>query len=99
MVRLLVSLTPRTRRRSKSIMPRSRPPSPEDERAQWTIGKVWELLTANLPELLHGGSLREERQAMAILSSPEGQAAVADVLNYATGGVSFVYTEIEEIVC
>jgi hypothetical protein len=29
---------------------------------------------------------------------PEGQAAVADVPNYATGGVTFLYTEIEEII-
>jgi len=28
----------------------------------------------------------------------EGQAAVADVPNYATGGVTFLYTEVEEIV-
>jgi hypothetical protein len=27
----------------------------------------------------------------------DGQAAVADVPNYATGGVTFLYTEIEEI--
>jgi hypothetical protein len=32
------------------------------------------------------------------LASPEGQAAVADVPNYATGGVTFLYTEVEEII-
>jgi hypothetical protein len=33
-----------------------------------------------------------------LLSSPEGQAAVADVPNYATGGATFLYTEIEELI-
>ena len=39
---------------------------------------------------------REEFERL--LASPEGQAAVADVPNYATGGVTFLYTEVEEIV-
>ena len=33
-----------------------------------------------------------------LLASPEGQAAVADVPNYATGGVTFLYTEVDEII-
>jgi uncharacterized protein (TIGR02118 family) len=33
-----------------------------------------------------------------LLASPAGQAAVADVPNYATGGVTFLYSEVEEIV-
>jgi len=33
-----------------------------------------------------------------ILASPEGQAAVTDVPNYATGGVVFLYTEIETVI-
>jgi hypothetical protein len=33
-----------------------------------------------------------------LLSSPEGRAAVADVPNYATGGATFLYTEIKEII-
>ena len=32
------------------------------------------------------------------VSAPEGQAAVADVPNYATGGVTFVYTEVEDVI-
>ena len=41
----------------------------------------------------------ESRQAMEkILASPEGQAAVKDVPNFATGGVSFVYTDVEQLV-
>lgn len=34
----------------------------------------------------------------AILASPEGQAAVKDVPNFATGGVSFVYSDNTQIV-
>jgi hypothetical protein len=33
-----------------------------------------------------------------ILASPEGQAAVKDVPNFATGGVTFVYTNVEQLV-
>ena len=33
-----------------------------------------------------------------LLASPEGKAAVADVPNYATGGATFLYTEIEELI-
>jgi hypothetical protein len=33
-----------------------------------------------------------------LLRSPEGQAAVADVPRYATGGATFLYTEIEELI-
>ena len=41
----------------------------------------------------------ESRQEFErLLASPEGQAAVADVPNYATGGVTFLYTEVEEII-
>jgi uncharacterized protein (TIGR02118 family) len=32
-----------------------------------------------------------------LLASPEGQAAVADVPNYATGGTTFLYTEVEDV--
>jgi hypothetical protein len=34
----------------------------------------------------------------AILASPEGQAAVADVPNFATGGVTFMYDHEEVLV-
>lgn len=33
-----------------------------------------------------------------LLASPEGLAAVGDVPNYATGGATFLYTEMEEII-
>ena len=40
------------------------------------------------------GLYAESRAAMeAILASPAGQAAVADVPNFATGGAKFMYDE------
>ena len=67
---------------------------------KWTIGKVLGTPDGKPSPYYYMADLYvESRQAMeAILASPEGQAAVADVPNYATGGVSFVYTEIEEII-
>lgn len=41
----------------------------------------------------------ESREAIeAVLKTPEGQAAVEDVPNYASGGVTFIYTEIEDVI-
>ena len=34
----------------------------------------------------------------AILSSPEGKATVDDVPNFATGGVTFIWSEVEDII-
>jgi hypothetical protein len=34
----------------------------------------------------------------AILASPEGRAAAADVPNFASGGATFMYDEVEVIV-
>ena len=67
---------------------------------KWTIGKVLGTPDGKpSPHYYMADLYVESRQAMeAILASPEGQAAVADVPNYATGGVSFVYSEIEEII-
>ena len=39
---------------------------------------------------------REEFEAL--LASPEGQAAIADVPRYATGGVQFIYTEVQDVI-
>ncbi len=35
--------------------------------------------------------------ARKALASPDGQASYNDVPNYATGGVTFVFTEVEEV--
>jgi hypothetical protein len=39
---------------------------------------------------------REEFETL--LASPAGQAAVADVPNYATGGATFLYSEVADVV-
>ena len=45
------------------------------------------------------GLYAESRAHMeAILDSPEGQAAVADVPNFATGGATFLYDDEEVLI-
>ncbi|MCI0357382.1 MAG: EthD family reductase [Planctomycetaceae bacterium] len=67
---------------------------------KWTIGKVQGMPGGEPPPYYYVADLymesREEFERL--LASPEGQAAVADVPNYATGGVTFLYTEVEEII-
>lgn len=65
----------------------------------WTIGRVTEVLGQPNPPFYFVADLYADtrEQLDAILASPEGQAAVADVPNYATGGVLFLYTEVETI--
>ena len=63
----------------------------------WTIGKC-QAAAANEqpPYYMIVGLYAESRQAMEeILASPEGQATVADVANFATGGATFLYDEEE----
>lgn len=67
---------------------------------KWSVGKVVGTPDGSPPQYYYVADLymesREEFERM--LASPEGQAAVADVPNYATGGVTFVYTEVEDVV-
>ncbi|MFO0912619.1 MAG: EthD family reductase [Pirellulales bacterium] len=65
----------------------------------WTIGKVTEVLGDAHPQFYFVADLYAEsrEQLDEIIASPEGQAAVADVPNYATGGVFFLYTQVETI--
>ncbi|MFN7766506.1 MAG: EthD family reductase [Planctomycetaceae bacterium] len=67
---------------------------------KWTIGKVTGTPTGQPAPYYYVADLymesREEFETL--LASPEGQAAVADVPNYATGGVTFVYTEVEDVI-
>jgi uncharacterized protein (TIGR02118 family) len=67
---------------------------------KWTIGKVQgtpdggpspyyyiaDLYASTRPEL------------EAILATPEGVAAVQDVPKFASGGVTFIYTEVEDVI-
>ena len=59
----------------------------------WTIGKCEAATPGEKPAYyLIVGLYAESREAMeAILASPEGQATVDDVANFATGGVTFLY--------
>ena len=67
---------------------------------KWTIGKVTGVPGgAPTPYYYVADLYAESREAMeSILASPEGQAAVNDVPNYANGGVTFIYTEVEEVI-
>lgn len=67
---------------------------------KWTISKVEGTPGGEKPPYYYVADLyMESREDFErLLASPEGQAAVADVPNYATGGVTFLYTEVEEII-
>jgi uncharacterized protein (TIGR02118 family) len=67
---------------------------------KWTIGKVLGTPDGSPSPYYYVADLTMESRAdfEQLLASPEGQAAVADVPNYATGGVTFVYTEVEDII-
>jgi uncharacterized protein (TIGR02118 family) len=65
---------------------------------RWTVEKV----TANPGEpppyyLIVGLYARTAEDVQRILASPEGQAAAADVPNFATGGSTFLLTEVQEV--
>jgi uncharacterized protein (TIGR02118 family) len=65
----------------------------------WTIGKCESTAAGEKPAFylivaLYG----ESRQSLeATLASPEGQAAVADLANFATGGATFIFDNEEVI--
>ncbi|MFB9907996.1 EthD family reductase [Allokutzneria oryzae] len=61
----------------------------------WTIGKCEPLVAgAQAPYYMTVGLYAESRERLEeILASPEGQATVADVPNFATGGAWFCYHE------
>ncbi|MCA9263962.1 MAG: EthD family reductase [Planctomycetales bacterium] len=68
----------------------------------WTIGKCQSAEPgddAKPPYYLIVGLYAESREAMeAILASPEGQATLADVPNFATGGATFFYDDEQVLV-
>ncbi|MFO0899501.1 MAG: EthD family reductase [Pirellulales bacterium] len=66
---------------------------------KWTIGKVQGTPDGSPAPYYYVAELTMESRAAfdELLASPEGKAAVADVPNYATGGVTFLYTEVEEV--
>lgn len=66
---------------------------------KWTIGKVQGTPDGSPAPYYYVAELTMESRAAfdELLASAEGQAAVADVPNYATGGATFLYAEVEEI--
>ena len=66
---------------------------------KWTIGKVLGTPDGKPSDYYYVADLyAESRDAIeAVLATPEGQAAVKDVPNYASGGVTFIYTEVNEV--
>ena len=65
----------------------------------WTIGKCQSMDPAEQPPYyMIVGLYAESREAIdAILASPAGQAAVADVPKFATGGATFLLDEEQVI--
>ena len=63
----------------------------------WTIGKCESADASEKPAYyMIVGLYAETRSAMEeILNSPEGQATIADVPKFATGGVTFLYDNQE----
>jgi len=61
----------------------------------WTIGKCQAASPGEKPPYyMIVGLYAESRQALeAILESPEGQATIADVPRFATGGATFFYDD------
>src|SRR5262245_27948288 len=68
--------------------------------SRWTVGKVTRMPDRKqAPYYYFADLFAESRQAMEkILATPEGQAAVKDVPNFATGGVTFIYSDVEQLV-
>ncbi len=66
----------------------------------WTIGKCEAAAPGEKPPFyMIVGLYAESREAMeAILDSPEGRATVADVGNFATGGVTFCYDDEQVLI-
>ena len=66
----------------------------------WTIGMCESVTPGEQPPYyMIVGLYADSREAMeAILATPAGQAAVADVPNFATGGVTFIYDREEVII-
>ena len=66
----------------------------------WTIGKCQAVSPGEQPPYYMIVGLYADSRAdlEAILASPEGQAAVADVANFATGGATFFYNDEEVLV-
>lgn len=61
----------------------------------WTIGKCESAVPGEKPPyyMIVGLYTDSRKDAEAILESPEGQAAIADVPKFATGGFQFMFDD------
>lgn len=66
---------------------------------KWTIGKATGTPSGSpSPYYLIAELYMDTREDFdRLLASPEGQAAVADVPKFASGGVTFLYTEVIDV--
>lgn len=66
----------------------------------WTVGKCQAAEEGQQPDYYMIVGLYGESRAEleAVLASPEGQATVADVANFATGGAKFFYDEEQVLI-
>lgn len=65
----------------------------------WTIGKCQSATDEPPAYYMIVGLYADSREAMeAILATPAGQATVADVANFATGGATFLYSDEEVLI-
>ncbi|MFO0798383.1 MAG: EthD family reductase [Gemmataceae bacterium] len=66
----------------------------------WTIGKCESATPGERPPyyLIVGLYAATRADLDAILASPEGQAAIADVPNFATGGVTFLFNDEDVLI-
>ena len=66
----------------------------------WTIGKCQAANAGEAPPyyMIVGLYADSRAQMESILETPEGRATVADVPNFATGGVTFLYDEEEVLI-
>jgi len=67
---------------------------------RWTVGKVTGSPDGKpVPYYYFADLFAETKEDLEqIFASPEGQEAIKDVPNFATGGVTFVWTDVEVLI-
>ena len=66
----------------------------------WTIGKCQAVEAGKRPDyyMIVGLYANSREEMESILASPEGQATIADVPNFASGGVTFLYSDEDVLI-